>query len=136
MGNFYIFLIISGVLAASLFICDIFAKKYNLDSKDLEPNQLTSKLWMAVMIFVILLCAIGSALIINILKWEYNAFNGLIIGFGASIIGLVFDFLMLISYKNGLPVWTKYLRHPLYWITYLLIIITCTLIGMVGNYFN
>lgn len=133
MKTLSIALIILAILGTSLIICSIYAKKLGIDLKEISPKEIPLPMWLIAMVSTVILCALGTVLLMNSMQIEYNAVNGLFFGLGAIVIGLIFDFLVLAPHKNGLIILSEYLRHPLYWTTYLCVVITCVLIGFFGR---
>lgn len=132
MNQIFMVLIILLVLGALFLVCNICIKKYEVNLNDMSPKELPHTMWAIVMISAIVLYVLAEILFLNVMNLDFNVVNGLLFGLGAAIIGLILDFLVLAPHKDGLEIISQYRRHPLYLLTYILIIIICTLVGVLG----
>lgn len=107
------------------------SKVFGIDLEITDPADLPIALWLAGIVPTVLMTAIISLEIFKNSKIIPNIKNGFLLGLAATIIGLFVNFLAFTPHPNGLNILIKYFYQPEYWSAYILILLTCALIGYI-----
>jgi len=121
------------VCIAASIACIIEAKLIGVDLETTDPSNIPLAMWYVAIISVVLLVAAGTAWFFNSPETVPNAKNGFLFGLLAIVIGFFGDIIALVPHKNGLGILLEYYSQPKYWAAFILILMTCALVGYVKS---
>jgi len=120
-------------LGISLLISVLSSKCFGIDLEVTNPADLPIALWFAGIVPTVLMVGVICLEIFKTSKIIPNVKNGFVLGLGAVVIGLFFDFLAFAFHPNGVNMLFKYFHQPEYWTALVLILLTCIGVGYVKD---
>ena len=120
-------------IGISFLISILSSKCFGIDLEITDPADLPIALWLAGIIPTVLMITIISLEIFKTSKIIPNVKNGFLIGLAFFVIGLFFNFLAFAPHPNGVNMLIKYFHQPEYWSAYILILVTCILVGYIKD---
>jgi len=124
-----IFLLIITALITTI----ILSKLFGVDLEIADPVNVPPAMWYAAIISVAILSGTGTIWFFKSPETVPNAKNGFLFGLLATTLGFIGDIVALVPHKNGLDILLKYYTQPKYWTAFILILMSCTLVGYVKS---
>jgi hypothetical protein len=116
---------------ASLFVTIIGGKIFGVDLEIVYPINIPTNMWAFSIGGVIVISLLASSWYLYKQKFTSTAIAGYIFGILFVVIGFLGDIIALVPHNNGFDILLGYYAQPIYWLTLIMIIISCTLIGCI-----
>lgn len=117
------------IFLLSLLVNAMAAHLIGINIKTTSPNNIPPSLWLTGIFTAVILSISGSWWFFRSKKIQAGVINGGIFGIIICMLGFILDIIALLPYKNGVNLLMGYYVQKGYWIAFILIIISSTLVG-------
>ena len=108
------------------------SRSFGIHLENTDPANLPMAIWYISMVAAGLLSAIGAMWYFKSRKTVPNVKNGFFFGLAINVFGFAGDFLLFFPHQGGLDIFKKYFTQPMFWLTFVFILIACTLSGYIS----